>query len=64
MKKILLTLVLIPNLLFGQTFVSTVPEYKNVILEEYTGYYSSWDPAGHVIAESIKSSYPNDVFFN
>ena len=46
----------------GQTFVSTSPENKNVVLEEFTGIYCVWCPAGHVIGQGLHNAYPNDVF--
>tara|TARA_B110001450_G_scaffold249867_1_gene267777 strand:- start:1708 stop:3648 length:1941 start_codon:yes stop_codon:yes gene_type:complete len=47
---------------FCQTFVSTVPENKNVILEEFTGLMCTYCPDGHLIANQIKSSNQNDFF--
>ena len=37
----------------GQTFVSTTPENKNVVLEEFTGIYCGFCPDGHVIGQGI-----------
>jgi len=48
--------------LFSQTIVSTSPENKNVILEEYTGIHCVWCPSGHAIAQSLQDSNPNDVY--
>ncbi len=45
----------------AQTIVSTNPENKNVILEEYTGINCVWCPAGHIIAQNIQDNNPNDV---
>ncbi|HRE77228.1 MAG TPA: Omp28-related outer membrane protein [Flavobacterium sp.] len=63
MKKTLLTAIL---LTFGyansQTFVSTTPENKKVILEEFTGVNCVYCPQGHVIANNIKNANPNNVF--
>ena len=47
---------------FSQTIVSTEPENKKVILEEYTGIHCTYCPDGHAIAQSLKDQYPNDVF--
>jgi hypothetical protein len=47
---------------FCQTFVSTVPENKNVILEEFTGLMCTYCPDGHLIANQIKSSNQDDFF--
>ena len=46
----------------GQTIVSTNPENKNAILEEFTGIYCVFCPDGHYIAQNLKYSYPNDLF--
>lgn len=47
---------------YGQTIVSTSPENKNVILEEFTGIKCVYCPDGHRIAQGIKNDNPNDVF--
>ena len=46
----------------AQTFVSTTPENKNVVLEEFTGIYCGFCPDGHVIAQGLHDANPNDVF--
>ena len=46
----------------AQTFVSTNPENKNVILEEFTGIYCQFCPDGHLIAQGLHDANPNDVF--
>ena len=46
----------------AQTFVSTTPENKNVILEEFTGIYCTYCPDGHLIAQNLHNANPNDVF--
>ena len=63
MKKLLsIALALVSTISFAQNFVSTTPENKNVVLEEYTGIYCVWCPAGHVIGASMHTANPNDVF--
>jgi hypothetical protein len=64
MKKLLLTtLGLAAGLgVFAQLPVSTTPENKNAILEEYTGIYCQYCPDGHRIANEMKAANPNDVF--
>ncbi|MCZ4318082.1 T9SS type A sorting domain-containing protein [Aequorivita viscosa] len=47
---------------YGQTIVSTSPENKNVILEEFTGIKCVYCPDGHRIAQGLKSDHPDDVF--
>ena len=46
----------------AQTIVSTTPENKNAILEEFTGIYCVYCPDGHLIANNLKYAYPNDLF--
>lgn len=45
----------------SQTFVSTTPENRNVVLEEYTGIYCGFCPQGHAIAQDIYDDNPGDV---
>ena len=47
---------------YAQTIVSTTPENKKVILEEFTGINCVWCPDGHAIAQAIKDANPDDVF--
>lgn len=47
---------------FSQTIVTTNPENKKVILEEYTGIHCTYCPDGHEIAQSLKNQYPEDLF--
>ena len=47
---------------FSQTIVSTDPENKNVVLEEYTGIHCVWCPEGHAIAQAMQNNNPGDVF--
>lgn len=46
---------------FGQTIVSTTPENRNVVLEEFTGIYCVFCPDGHQIAQSIQNANPDRV---
>jgi len=63
MKKIFtLAAVLLTTGILAQTIVSTNPENKNVILEEFTGIYCVYCPQGHAIAQAIKDANPNDVY--
>lgn len=47
---------------YAQTIVSTTPQNKKVILEEFTGINCQYCPAGHTIANAIKNANPADVF--
>ena len=63
MKKILLSVFTLGMLTTSaQTFVSTTPENKNIILEEFTGITCVWCPAGHLIGQQLHDANPNDVF--
>lgn len=65
MKKvttILLAFLLSASYLFSQTIVSTDPENKNVVLEEFTGIHCVFCPQGHAIAQGIQNAHPDDVF--
>lgn len=46
---------------FGQTIVSTSPQNKNVVLEEFTGIHCVYCPAGHTIAKGIQDANPDRV---
>ncbi len=45
----------------AQTIVSTTPENKKVVLEEFTGIYCQYCPQGHAIAQAMKNANPEDV---
>lgn len=47
---------------FAQTIVSTTPENKKVVLEEFTGIKCVFCPDGHAIAQAIKDANPGNVF--
>jgi len=62
MKKIFtLTLIFTTIASYSQTFVSTTPENKNVVLEEFTGISCTYCPDGHRIANDIYNNNPTDV---
>ncbi len=46
---------------FAQTIVSTTPENKNVVLEEFTGIKCPNCPGGHATASQILNTHPDDV---
>ena len=64
MKKLLsaVLLGLIVTTSFGQTIVSTSPENKKVILEEFTGIHCVYCPEGHAIAQALQDNNPGEVF--
>jgi hypothetical protein len=47
------------TLFLAQTIVSTSPENKKIILEEYTGIHCTYCPDGHEIAQSLKDANPD-----
>tara|TARA_R110002072_G_scaffold110599_3_gene238433 strand:+ start:2804 stop:4519 length:1716 start_codon:yes stop_codon:yes gene_type:complete len=64
LKKLLfpVALLFVAFPLFSQTIVSTEPENRKVILEEFTGINCVFCPQGHAIANNIKNNYPDDFF--
>ena len=62
MKRILLSVFVIGSFLSSaQTFVSTNPENRNVVLEEFTGIYCGYCPDGHLKGQQLKDNNPGDV---
>ena len=47
---------------FAQTIVSTTPENRKVILEEFTGINCTFCPQGHAIAQNIQDNNQGEVF--
>lgn len=64
MKKftILLAVLTVCMYSFAQTFVSTTPANKNVVLEEYTGTNCVYCPDGHRVAQQLVASNPDRIF--
>ncbi|KXN98844.1 hypothetical protein LS48_09845 [Aequorivita aquimaris] len=62
-KKLLISFVftLVAFVTYGQTIVSTSPENKNVVLEEFTGIHCVFCPDGHAIAQGIQDANPDRV---
>ncbi len=64
MKKSILSIViigLVSVIVNAQTFVSTTPENKNTVLEEFTGIHCGYCPDGHKRAQELKDANPDDV---
>ncbi len=64
MKKLSLLLIVLMTCLMqvdAQDFVSTEPQKKNVLIEEFTGRGCQNCPDGHIIANAIHNSYPDRV---
>tara|TARA_B100000795_G_scaffold88781_1_gene64580 strand:+ start:8661 stop:10370 length:1710 start_codon:yes stop_codon:yes gene_type:complete len=47
---------------FAQTIVTTTPENRKVILEEFTGVNCTFCPQGHAIAQTLQDNNPGEVF--
>ena len=65
MKKIFTTSLfslLLINFSIAQNWVSTTPENKNVIFEDFTGIGCGYCPDGHKIIDGVKEANPNDVY--
>ena len=64
MKKFTLLLAVLTVCMysFAQTFVSTTPANKNVVLEEYTGTNCGYCPDGHKIAQQLMAANPGRFF--
>ncbi len=56
-----LIVVLFATVSYAQTIVSTSPQNKNVILEEFTGIHCVYCPQGHAIAQAIQDANPDRV---
>ncbi|MEN8225703.1 MAG: Omp28-related outer membrane protein, partial [Bacteroidota bacterium] len=64
MKKItlLLSFTFLVVVLLSQNYVSTEPQNKNAILEEFTGVSCPNCPAGHQVMATILAANPNTAF--
>lgn len=63
MKKTLLTAFLLSlGFANAQTFVSTTPQKKKIIIEEFTGIGCVYCPSGHAIANTITTNNPGNAF--
>ncbi len=65
MKKILLFSVVLffatTLIAEAQSLLTTAPQQKNVVLEEYTGIHCQYCPNGHVIAQAAQDDNPGRV---
>ena len=64
MKKSILSIViigLVSVIVNAQPFVSTTPENKNTVLEEFTGIHCGYCPDGHKRAQELKDANPDDI---
>jgi hypothetical protein len=66
MKKIVTTVLACLGLfsvaeLQAQNIVTTTPQYRNVVLEEFTGIHCTYCPDGHKRAKQLAADYPGRV---
>ena len=63
MKKLLLSILTILGVatMFAQTIVSTTPENRNVVLEEFTGIHCGYCPDGHKMGNEFADANPGNV---
>jgi hypothetical protein len=64
MKKTLLSitsLLLLTAISIAQSLVTTNPQFKSAVLEEYTGIHCGYCPDGHLIATTMKNLNPNRI---
>ena len=59
---IIVIILFMSSFVAAQTIVSTNPENKKIILEEYTGIHCTYCPDGHEIAQSLKDANPDNFF--
>jgi hypothetical protein len=57
MKKFLTLFAFTPLLALGQSLVSTSPQNRTVLLEDFTGIHCGYCPEGHVIANALEAQY-------
>jgi hypothetical protein len=65
MKKVLLSLICVAAMgiqVNAQKWVSTSPQNKNVVLEEFTGIHCGYCPDGHRIANQMVAANPGRIF--
>lgn len=63
MKKLLFILSIVCSYFVNaQNNVSTVPENKNVLLEEFTGQHCHSCPGGHIVAENLLNTNYGNLF--
>ena len=61
MKQLYALLMLIPTGLMAQSLVSTSPQNRTALLEDFTGVNCGYCPEGHVIAHDLADAHPGEV---
>ncbi|MBR4803636.1 MAG: hypothetical protein IK032_03260, partial [Bacteroidales bacterium] len=64
MKKniLIIAMFVFGTMAYAQTFVSTTPSTKKVLIEEFTGINCGWCPDGHRIVNELMAAHPGSVF--
>lgn len=57
MNRTLTLLALLPSVAFGQSLVSTSPQNRTVLLEDFTGIHCGYCPEGHAIAAALEAQH-------
>tara|TARA_R110002124_G_scaffold131910_1_gene294320 strand:- start:49825 stop:50127 length:303 start_codon:yes stop_codon:yes gene_type:complete len=60
--QLLIAVSLFSTGIIAQTIVSTTPENRKVVLEEFTGIHCGFCPDGHAIANALQNANPGNVF--
>lgn len=61
MRQALTLLSLFPTLAFGQSLVSTSPENRTALLEDFTGIHCGYCPEGHVIMADLQAVHGDQL---
>ncbi|MBK9275448.1 MAG: Omp28-related outer membrane protein [Flavobacteriales bacterium] len=61
MRTLYTLLAAAPLSAFGQSLVSTQPELRTALLEDFTGIHCQYCPEGHTVAAAIEASAPDRV---
>lgn len=61
MRTLTCSVVLLPAYLFAQSLVSTTPQQRTALLEEFTAINCGNCPAAHGVANTLAGAYPDDL---
>ncbi|MFZ1686221.1 MAG: Omp28-related outer membrane protein [Flavobacteriales bacterium] len=63
MKQILTLIAMSPALAMAQSLVSTDPQLRTVLLEDFTGIHCGYCPEGHVIGDNLEDMHKDQFVF-
>ena len=63
MKKTLTLIAMSPALAMAQSLVSTSPQPRTVLLEDFTGIHCGYCPEGHVIGDNLENMHTDRFVF-